>query len=109
MIKDFNELTQKEKYIWVWVKFIDFEFREYAKYKIEHVKKAYIQLVNEILNPILINHLFNDDDKVAELCEKGAFYIKEINGNHFHIYLFKELSRMIQERKIGLVLDLENG
>ena len=93
-MNDFNNLTKEQKHILIWIKYIDFEFMMSAK---NFNKNGYEHLINKIVNPIMNYNIFKDNNKVIELCKLGMEKVKSINGNHFHIYLFSELEKMIKE------------
>lgn len=91
---DFDEMTNKQKHIYVWVKFMDYEFRMCIE---NYSIKGYTLLINDYINPILFVYLFKNKEKTIELCREGTMLVKDINGNHFHMYLFLELEKMIQK------------
>ena len=101
-MRDFNNLTKDQKHIFIWIRYIDFEFRM----SIKNLNKiGYEYLINEIVNPIMIDYLFKDNNKAIELCKLGMEKVKFINGNHFHIYLFSELEKMIEMEDINNKLE----
>jgi hypothetical protein len=89
-------MNSEKQHIWIWVKFMDYEFRSRLN---GYNKRGYTHMIDNIINPILIYHLFKDNEKAIELCKEGADGIKFINGDHFHIYLFLELEKMIKDLK----------
>jgi hypothetical protein len=86
--------TREMMDIWVWVKFMDYEFRNYVDNKIQ--THQYSTLINDFINPIIIDYLFKDNKKVLEICDDGRHFVKKINGNHFHIFLFIRLQELIK-------------
>ena len=61
----------------------------------DDAKKEREKLAKEYAEGLLIKKAF----KIIELCKEGADGIKFINGDHFHIYLFLELEKMIKDLK----------
>ena len=88
---DYLTLPIEEKIIFVWIKFIYFEFMEY-----KHIK-GYRYLLEKAVNPMVSETQFRNYKKILELCKDIVSDIKIINGNQFHMNLFIELERMLKK------------
>ncbi|MFW9971726.1 MAG: hypothetical protein ACFFDF_16155, partial [Candidatus Odinarchaeota archaeon] len=89
----FQEFSNEQKHIYVWIKAIYYEILEHK------MIQGYKYIFNKFVIPIETAFRFHEYDKILKICEEATSNIKQINGNHFHLYLFLELKQLIEKNK----------
>lgn len=88
---EYLQLPIKEKIIYIWIKHLYFEFKDYSS------NRAYIHMINDTIVPMLILVERRKYQEIMKLCPKAIDDMKFINGNHYHMNLFIELEKLIRE------------
>lgn len=94
----FEDLNDEERHVHVWIQAIAAEFINFYKYS----NKNYLKICEKIVIPLQAawsgaTWSGEQYETMIRLCEKGSSQIKQINGNHYHIYLLQELIKMIKK------------
>lgn len=90
-MKDFNEMTREEKHIFVWIQYIYLEFGTCAHYH------GYTNFINNYIVPIKIMFRESKYKEIIEKCPEVLEILKDLLGHHYHMWLFIELKKLLQE------------
>ncbi len=91
MYKDFRDLTEKERHIFVWLEYIYLLFMECKHYR------GYLQFINNYVVEFQTMLKEGKNKEIYDKCSDATDTLKFLLGHHYHMWLFIELKKMLKE------------